>query len=61
METLHAIIDTQLEKIVLTGGESEVLKHMGFIIKTNGKNDLTKINRFELITGEKNTILNFYK
>lgn len=61
MDTLNAIIDTQLEKIVLTGGESEVLRHMDCIIKTNGKNDLAKLNRYEVITGEKNTILNFYK
>jgi len=61
MQNLHAVIDTVNEKIVLTGGESEVLKHMDFIIKTNGKNDLTKLNRYEVITGEKNTILNFYK
>ena len=61
MENLHAIIDTFSEKIVLTGKESEIHKHMEFIIKTFGKNDLSKINRFEVITGEKNTILNYYK
>ncbi len=61
MDNLHAIIDTQSEEIILTGGESEVLKYMNSIIKTNGKNDLTKLNRYEVITGEKNTILNFYK
>ena len=61
MENLHAIIDTVSEKIVLSGEEAEIHKHMEFIIKTFGKNDLTKINRYEVITGEKNTILNYYK
>ena len=61
MKNLFAIIDTQAEKIILSGEESEVLKHMQSIIKTNGKNDLTKLNRYEVIRGEKNTILNFYK
>mgnify|MGYP001244811651 FL=1 len=61
MENLHAVIDTVNEEIVISGEEREVLDYMQFIIKTFGKNDLSKINRFEVITGEKNTILNFYK
>jgi hypothetical protein len=61
MQNLYAIIDTIKEEIVLTGQEAEIHKHMQFIIKTYGKNDLSRINRFEVITGEKNTILNYYK
>jgi len=61
MENLHAVIDTVKEQIVISGQEREVLDYMQFIIKTFGKNDLSKLNRYEVITGEKNTILNFYK
>ena len=61
MQNLHAVIDTVNEKIILSGSQWDVLQYMDFIIKTNGKNDLTKLNRYEVITGEKNTILNFYK
>ena len=47
----HAIIDTVNKSIVLTGTETELVDYMGYIIKTNGKNDLLKINRFELVSG----------
>jgi hypothetical protein len=58
---LYAIIDTQLKELVLTGTELEICSHMDFIIKTFGKNDLSKINRFEVIKGDSETVLNFFK
>tara|TARA_B110000977_G_scaffold175015_1_gene229421 strand:- start:915 stop:1100 length:186 start_codon:yes stop_codon:yes gene_type:complete len=61
MMELTAIIDTVKEEIVLTGCEAEVLSTMNRIIKTNGKNDLAKLNRFEVIQGDPETINNFYK
>ena len=57
---LFAIIDTENDEIVLTGTESEVCKHMDFIIKTFGQNDLYRINRFEVIKGSKDAVMNFF-
>tara|TARA_R100000951_G_scaffold101884_1_gene93637 strand:- start:1176 stop:1361 length:186 start_codon:yes stop_codon:yes gene_type:complete len=61
MINVTAIIDTVKEKVIVMGCEAEVLEAMQRIIKVNGKNDLTKINRFEVIQGDFETINNFYK
>ena len=57
---LHALIDTVKEEIVLTGTEEEVCNYMDFIIKVFGKNDLAKVNRFEVIAGDSDAVLNFF-
>tara|TARA_R100000951_G_scaffold53176_1_gene44814 strand:- start:411 stop:596 length:186 start_codon:yes stop_codon:yes gene_type:complete len=61
MTNVTAIIDTVKEKVIVLGCESEVLEAMDRIVKINGKNDLTKLNRFEVIQGDLQTISNFYK
>lgn len=61
MINVTAIIDTVKEKVIVMGCEAEVLEAMQRIIKVNGKNDLTKLNRFEVIQGDFETINNFYK
>ncbi len=61
MINITAIIDTVKEKVIVMGCEAEVLEAMQRIVKVNGKNDLTKLNRFEVIQGDFETINNFYK
>ena len=49
---ITVIIDTYEGVIVNEGTDQQMHKAMTFLMAVHGKNDLSGMNRFELVTGE---------
>ena len=49
---ITAIVDTYTGTVVNSGTIEEMHKAMTFLMAVHGKNDLSGLNRFELVSGE---------